>query len=440
MRWSRGFTLLLVLMAKSCLCGNLQARRDKRLNPTTKTSANRTTRHAIKDTHELQSLEGATLNRVKQATLRRSAQNKTSSARVDHVRAAGPVDIRPVISGGAENREMAGGMSRPWPSQYFSSHDWVFIAYHKTGSSMLIPLVQVLCQHAGRRTYKHHFREIPERQCPDAGCCYVLRHLFEYDAERWSSFAFGDPNAGTRLVHLIRDPIALVVSGYLYHESGSEKIWTDSTSCSWDLCSFDDSEYLGLGRNAFSTLSKVSAQSTLMSYGCPTKATTYYDCLQQLPAHLGLEVEARRAKGTLASMINMRRIVDGDERGRNYCLKAFESQIFDETVKGLWMWLVAGSSLASDLGLRDAAVSEARVQCFDLGNLNMEHKAQDATISASKAWSDEVIASDDHYLNALSEKVQCASYRAGNNHSAKQEFFSELESAQQRTRGKVVPL
>ena len=99
--------------------------------------------------------------------------------------------------------------------------DWVFVAHHKSGTTVGRYLATALCTAASRRILTYTYREVPHDDRGRRGYrprCHLLNKIYNEDATRWLGFV----RDGGMLVHFMRSPAAMVASGYLFHLRGSE--------------------------------------------------------------------------------------------------------------------------------------------------------------------------------------------------------------------------
>jgi hypothetical protein len=116
----------------------------------------------------------------------------------------------------------------------------------------------------GRELKTHTFREAMAPVGKPA--CYFLIKAYLEDVGDWLDRAV---ETRGRVVHIVRDPSAMVVSGYAFHRRGSEKPWTDSRKCSRDACDAHGAGY-GLTKvQAAKVIFNGSVRPWLRSYGCP---------------------------------------------------------------------------------------------------------------------------------------------------------------------------
>ena len=257
-------------------------------------------------------------------------------------------------------------------------------------------LARTLCRAVGRVTIPIIFRELP----PDPAAmvptrepkCFFMVKIHAEDLDGWLNHLWSRP--GGRLVHLIRAPEEMVASGYLYHFRGSESIWTNSTTCSRDLCVPDDADGAGYPRIEISTDEKRESDSVrsiaaqkrcslprlftpmallpwLRAYGCPEDAVTYLECLRRVDQPQGLRIEARRAAATLSDMLDISARTAGD-RTLEIPLEQLKPGRFNKTVAALAEWIGAANT-ATEV---EHIVANATVAC-----LADHHVTKQATVS-----------------------------------------------------------
>ena len=175
--------------------------------------------------------------------------------------------------------------------QHAQPGDWVFVAHHKSGTTVGRYLATALCAAASRRILTYTYREVPH---DDRGRreyrprCHLLNKIYNEDATRWLGFV----REGGKLVHFMRSPAAMVASGYLFHLRGSEIHWTGSTVCSRDLCTLPEQKGEGISKHeAAVEFAALKAAPWLGEYGCPRSARTYHECLNSVDAALGMRVD-----------------------------------------------------------------------------------------------------------------------------------------------------
>ena len=226
--------------------------------------------------------------------------------------------------------------------------DWVFVAHHKSGTTIGRYLVTALCAAAARTTLTYTFREAPQREVGRhyQPRCHLLNKIYNEDATRWLDFV----REGGKLVHFMRSPAAMVASGYLFHLRGSEIHWTGSAECSRDLCTLPENTGMGISKHAAEAEFQArKAAPWLSAYGCPAESKSYNDCLNRLDVAEGLRVEERRAGSTISTML------DFDELARTalprsgyhvIILPSLTREKFNGTVGKVVSWLGHWGALA----------------------------------------------------------------------------------------------
>ena len=87
--------------------------------------------------------------------------------------------------------------------------DWIFVAHHKSGTTVGKALADVLCRASHRPIHKYTYRERIKRT--PSGACHFLVKLYLEDAPMWLAHLAAQPHS--RLVHFVRDPLQMVASG-----------------------------------------------------------------------------------------------------------------------------------------------------------------------------------------------------------------------------------
>jgi len=231
--------------------------------------------------------------------------------------------------------------------------EWIFVAHHKSGTTVGKVLADALCAASGRRTHKYTFREQPVDTSPPGGAlCHFLIKIYSEDVDMWMARLARSPH--NRLVHFVRDPHEMAASGYLFHRRGSELEWTNSTQCSRDLCTLKEAYGAnGTKWSADVMFGEMSAQPWLREYGCTHVAgegelphETYYTCLNALSAAAGLRAEARRAYPTMRAMLDLDESFRAHPRVYQLHLHGLLPAAFNSTVPRLLRWLGAANSSA----------------------------------------------------------------------------------------------
>ncbi|KAJ1450738.1 mannosyltransferase putative-domain-containing protein [Pelagophyceae sp. CCMP2097] len=263
-----------------------------------------------------------------------------------------------------------------------SGGDWIFLAHHKSGTTVGEVLARQICEAHGRELKTHTFREAMAPAGKPA--CYFLIKAYLDDVGDWLDRAVDTQG---RVVHIVRDPSAMVLSGYAFHRRGSEKVWTDTRRCSRDAC---DAHGAGAGLTkgqAAKVIFNGSVRPWLRAYGCAANSETYYACLRGAPAAVGLEIESRRAYATLRTMVAIHELLAPRPEYRAVCLEALRPEAFQDTVAELLRWLVG----AEDSGAQSAEEIVANVTraCFDekVHAISTHDERGDAAIdAATAAW------------------------------------------------------
>eukprot|EP00316_Scyphosphaera_apsteinii_P000538 CAMPEP_0119337810 /NCGR_PEP_ID=MMETSP1333-20130426/94756_1 /TAXON_ID=418940 /ORGANISM="Scyphosphaera apsteinii, Strain RCC1455" /LENGTH=911 /DNA_ID=CAMNT_0007348943 /DNA_START=93 /DNA_END=2828 /DNA_ORIENTATION=- len=242
--------------------------------------------------------------------------------------------------------------------------EWIFVAHHKSGTTVGKVLADELCLAFGRPIYKYTYRERPiEPEAPGAPLCHFLIKIYAEDLDLWLARVWRSPY--NRLVHFVRDPVAMIASGYLFHRRGSELVWTNSTACSRDLCLLPEAWGAdGSKRFAAAAFRSMPAALWLREYGCPKASASYYTCLNSLPAESGLKVEARRAYATIRTMVDVDALARGP-RTFSVQLERLQYKTFNSTVAHLVNWLaLANGSYVVGGRAKQAIIVRAYRSCF----------------------------------------------------------------------------
>jgi hypothetical protein len=125
--------------------------------------------------------------------------------------------------------------------------DWVFVAHHKTGTTIGKVLAAALCAAAERHLITYTYREAPLVKVSPAPMCHFLIKIYDEDIDAWLDHVRSSRAA--RLINFVREPSAMVASGYLFHRRGSELRWTGMRSCSRDLCAMSEQVSVGLSKS-----------------------------------------------------------------------------------------------------------------------------------------------------------------------------------------------
>lgn len=150
------------------------------------------------------------------------------------------------------------------------------------------------------------------------------------------------------VVHFVRSPADMVLSGYLYHYTCAEKDWTNVTMLSNKLLSLNRNRFGSYGseRNRVGALLNVSWGST----------TTYCQALQRADVWSGLLAEAYRslvASDGIAAMLKAHQHLTGRTTGRllNVCMSDYYRP---RTARANATW----AALSQFLGLQGPEVAE----------------------------------------------------------------------------------
>lgn len=140
---------------------------------------------------------------------------------------------------GAQNRTQTVGNSKDMMCSRDQKRIWLYASHHKSGTelfrnlaryqSLLLgqpPCVNNGCaRNGGPCTYKY------PSSLTDPAHVYFSCHLFVKQLEAIQKFSGGD----WRAVHVIRDPVALVVSGYIYHMRSGNRDLDGQTAAIRDM-------------------------------------------------------------------------------------------------------------------------------------------------------------------------------------------------------------
>lgn len=325
--------------------------------------------------------------------------------------------------------------------------DWIWLVHHKTGTNVGISISRLLC-HATRRTwYRYTYRELPKWQTGAPAACHFLLKLQPEDIETWLGHL--RRSAANRLVHLVREPVDMVVSGYLYHRRGSEVSWTNSHSCSRDLCTLDDHTGRGLDKVAAErAFESDPALPWVRALGCPewgphangggsgggvgssSKSSrssrsrhllTYYSCLAHLELERGITVESRRSLRDITTMVDFAAMSVGSTV-RTLPLSSLKREAFNATLRSVLGLLTPAAKAESVDSLLPYAFAAAFADPFlerfatgasgGLGNRSLiplpKGKVQSA--SDAKAWAERAWV---HARGGLGPLIREASSRSG---------------------------
>jgi len=236
--------------------------------------------------------------------------------------------------------------------------EWIFVAHHKSGTTVGKVLADALCEAFSRPVVKYTYRERPvEPEVPNSSLCHFLIKIYSEDLDMWLKRLWRNPH--NRLIHFVRDPVEMVSSGYLFHKRGSEIEWTNATTCSRDLCYLPE-PYMagGTKRDAAVGFRAMPASPWLREFGCSKAYHSYYSCLRELPPVAGLRVEARRAYATLRTMLDVDLLARGP-RTKTINLQELRSNEFNKTVGDLADYLAAANETVLDSISRSNVVDQA---------------------------------------------------------------------------------
>eukprot|EP00928_Gymnodinium_smaydae_P091099 TRINITY_DN747_c0_g1_i1.p1 TRINITY_DN747_c0_g1~~TRINITY_DN747_c0_g1_i1.p1 ORF type:complete len:419 (+),score=31.83 TRINITY_DN747_c0_g1_i1:30-1259(+) len=212
--------------------------------------------------------------------------------------------------------------------------DWVFAMHHKSGTTVGALVALQLCTATGRPIYKYTYREKP---MPCKRCCHLLIKSFPEDFPSW--LALAKSSRYGRLIHIVRNPIEMIVSGYRYHWRGSEIEWTNSSVCSRDTCTLPAAKGKGLDKvEADALFQKENFVQFLKSIGCG-RHSTYLECLRGSSVTRGLNVEARRARPTLTAVQTITQLMSTSNQTLSLCGDLMKMDKFNNTIRHLVAWL-----------------------------------------------------------------------------------------------------
>eukprot|EP00928_Gymnodinium_smaydae_P091100 TRINITY_DN747_c0_g2_i1.p1 TRINITY_DN747_c0_g2~~TRINITY_DN747_c0_g2_i1.p1 ORF type:complete len:414 (+),score=32.40 TRINITY_DN747_c0_g2_i1:66-1307(+) len=287
--------------------------------------------------------------------------------------------------------------------------DWVFAMHHKAGTAVGELIALQLCTATGRKIYKYTYRETPA-DC--TRCCHVLVKSYLEDFDTWMARVTSNSNG--RFAHLVRNPVEMVISGYVYHWRGSESGWTNSTSCSRDMCSLPASEGEGLDKHEADALfQKMDLAQSLKHIGC-SGYSTYLECVRSSTVKEGLNIETKRAHTTLSTMTEMTDRLRMFDQTISLCGDGFKPESFEGSVKNLVTFLGIPEEQVSHV-VADAyeAVFHGRKSekmIYGHSASMQSESSDDAILDASlvadevRAWKSEPLPAD---LNDLQSRSAC---------------------------------
>eukprot|EP00040_Diaphanoeca_grandis_P006357 m.37109 g.37109 ORF g.37109 m.37109 type:complete len:366 (-) comp17572_c0_seq1:24-1121(-) len=184
----------------------------------------------------------------------------------------------------------------------------LFIHYHKTGHDVVHELIQQLNRHIG--TYFSGGNIGPKRQHDEHGCPSSFTTWVDPESQEFWKIAPDQIQAAPSLfcddllslwppnvaiVHFIRDPHDMVLSGYLFHsQQPSPEIW--ATRGDLHPCAYDSDELKRMSAHVSVPWSQIENVVNL----CETlfnrsQASTFHQALLTLSPEDGLRLEACRA-------------------------------------------------------------------------------------------------------------------------------------------------
>ena len=173
----------------------------------------------------------------------------------------------------------------------------LIVSHHKSGTEASWSLVLEMCcgfPKAGFRNidafFTYYFHNKCQDQCHAKGIAY-------YDNGGWPSFNPSLTLKTSTIVHFLRHPVDMVVSGYLYHLAGAESEWTDNDLSTGAL----KHEHYSKGTQLrFGSTADVKHIISLLDphhklKGAQGKSNqTYYKMLKAAPWKAGIAAEAHR--------------------------------------------------------------------------------------------------------------------------------------------------
>jgi hypothetical protein len=118
---------------------------------------------------------------------------------------------------------------------------WIFVNYHKTGYE-LVTKIQKAFQPCLPPTWRIAKQRIDIRQFVQA----ALNRPFTVFSAPNMEFPWSDFGPNAKIVHFVRDPVDMILSGYLYHSQDpsppTETQWLKNTSIG--LCDLDPEEWI----------------------------------------------------------------------------------------------------------------------------------------------------------------------------------------------------